>query len=117
MPVSIVPLFRTPSNASVAMFCFYIGLISIAIGLYVWLRKRPDIFPGYKENEILDPAAYAKLRGQSLVSLGFALFVLSFPINAQETDVVILAASLIFVLFLLLTALYLHLQAGKKRRK
>ncbi len=117
MPVSIPFLFSIPSDTSVAMFCFHTGLIAIAIGLYVWLRKRPDIFPGYKENEILDPDGYAKLRGQSLMTLGFALFTLSLSINAQESGIIILAASLIFVVFLLMTALYLHLQAGKKRRK
>ena len=117
MPVSFTNFFRPPSNSSVATFCFYIGLIALAIGLYVWLKKKPEIFPGYKENEIRDPAQYAKLRGQSLISLGTALIVLSFTINSEDPDTRILVATLLFTVFLLLTALYLHLQAHRLGRK
>ncbi len=49
--------------------------------------------------------------------VGFALLIMSFPINAENPDILILAATLIFVVFLLLTALYLHLQARKLTEK
>ncbi len=117
MPAPYTILLRGPSNASVAVFCFYVGLLAIFIGVYVWLAKRPDILPGYKVNDIRDVALYAKLRGQSIMAVGFALLVMSFPINAENPDILILAATLIFVVFLLLTALYLHLQARKLTEK
>lgn len=115
--MSSLHMITAYTNQDVSMVCFFSGILLMLVGLYVWIKKRPDILPGYKRVENENTAAYARFFGQALMFAGAAVFVLSVPLHDENPDKGTAVMALFLCLVLLAAAMGFYILAVKVRRK